>query len=264
MSTVLEAHALSVHVGRKALVDSVSFAIGQGESVALLGPNGAGKSTLLRALSGELAPSQGRVSVFGREPQSYNSRELSQRRALLAQHINVAFPFSVAEVVQMGAGDDSGRPLDSMVEQALAEVDLAEFGGRIIGTLSGGEQQRVHFARVLVQLRCGERRHGPGILLLDEPTASLDICHQLDLLAVVRNCVAAGTTIVVTLHDLNLAALLAGRVLVLDRGGLVAQGTPAETINDQLVSEVFRVGNMVNQTPPPGMPFLLPHSATRQ
>jgi iron complex transport system ATP-binding protein len=264
MSTVLEAHAVSVHAGRKALVDSVSFAIGQGESVALLGPNGAGKSTLLRALSGELTPSHGRVSVFGREPRSYNSRELSQRRALLAQHISVAFPFSVAEVVQMGAGDDSGRALDSMVEQALAEVDLADFRGRIIGTLSGGEQQRVHFARVLVQLRCGERRHGPGILLLDEPTASLDICHQLDLLAVVRTCAAAGTTIVVTLHDLNLAALLAGRVLVLDRARLVAQGTPAETINDQLVSEVFRVGNMVNQTPPPGMPFLLPHSATRQ
>ncbi len=263
MSAVIEAQALSVHAGRKALLDGVSFEIGAGESVALVGPNGAGKSTLLRALSGELAPSAGAVRLYGREPRAYRSRELAFRRAMLAQHVSVAFPFSVADVVRMGAGEQSGATIDAMVDAALDEVDLGDFAHRIIGTLSGGEQQRVHFARVLVQLRDGERRHGPGILLLDEPTASLDICHQLDLLDVVKRCVANGTTVLVTLHDLNLAALLAGRVLVLHRGKLVAQGAPADTITDRLLGEVFQVNNGVNRAPPGGMPFVLPQMASR-
>ena len=108
------------------------------------------------------AEPRARVCIQGRDPRAYRPRELAQHRALLSQHITVAFPFSVAEVVRMGAGDDSGRALESMVEQALAEVDLAEFRRRIIGTLSGGEQQRVHFARVLVQLRCGEAATAPA------------------------------------------------------------------------------------------------------
>ena len=113
---------------------------------------------------------------------SYAPRDLALHRAVLSQSTHVAFPFTVGEVVRMGAGDRHGRAIDDLAERALADVDLAAFGDRIITTLSGGEQQRAHFARVLVQLACGEAAHGPGLLLLDEPTASLDLRHQLDML----------------------------------------------------------------------------------
>jgi iron complex transport system ATP-binding protein len=130
-------------------------------------------------------------------------------------------------------------------------------------TLSGGEQQRAHFARILVQLSCGEAEHGPGILLLDEPTASLDLRHQLDLLRLAREKAAKGTAVIAVLHDLNLATLFASRIVMLDRGRLVADGTAAETVTDDLLEQVFRVSTAVGRVPPSGVPFILPHSIGR-
>ncbi len=261
--SALDVQNLSVRVGAKRLLDGVSFRVDQGETVAVIGPNGAGKSTLLRALSGEIAPSDGAVLLGGRAPQAWPPRELALRRAVLSQHVTVTFPFTVLEIVRMGAGDRRGKAIDAMAEAALAAVDLAGFHDRIIGTLSGGEQQRVHFARVMVQLACGEEAHGPGILMLDEPTASLDLRHQLDLVAVARQCAARGTTVIAIVHDLNLAALMADRIIVLGNGHLAADGTPSQTINDGTVSRVFGVSSAVGLMPQPGAPFVLPHRAER-
>jgi iron complex transport system ATP-binding protein len=261
MNPALETTSLSVRIGVKALLDSVSLSIAPGESVALVGPNGAGKSTLLRALSGDIAPSSGAVALKGRDPHSYGPRVLALHRAVLSQHVTVAFPFSVAEVVRMGAGDRAGAAVDALTEAALAEVDLLPLRDRIIGTLSGGEQQRAHLARVLVQLQSGEAEHGPGILLLDEPTAALDLCHQLELLNIVQRYSARGTTIITIMHDLNLAALFARRIVVLHNGKLAGDGTPAEAISDVLLERVFGVTGVVNAVPQPGLPFVLPHGA---
>jgi iron complex transport system ATP-binding protein len=164
----------------------------------------------------------------------------------------------------MGAGDRGGCGLEPLVDQALSEVDLDGFHGRIIGTLSGGEQQRVHFARVLMQLACGERARGPGILLLDEPTASLDLRHQLDIVAAIRRRVAQGTTVVTILHDLNLACLLSGRIFVMGGGHVVAGGPPHEVISDALLAQVFGVSEAVSRTPEGATPFVLPHSAQNE
>lgn len=261
MTPAFETSSLSVRIGAKALLDAVSLSIMPGESVALVGPNGAGKSTLLRALSGEIAPSDGEVTLKGRDPRGYGPRVLALHRAVLSQHVTVAFPFSVADVVRMGAGERGGAVVEAMVEAALAEVDLAALRDRIIGTLSGGEQQRAHLARVLVQLQCGEAEYGPGILLLDEPTAALDLCHQLDLLSIVRRYNARGTTIVTIMHDLNLAALFARRVVVLHQGRLAGDGAPIDTITDSLLQRVFGVANAVNAVPTTDLPFVLPHKA---
>jgi iron complex transport system ATP-binding protein len=163
----------------------------------------------------------------------------------------------------MGAGDRRGKAIDALAEAALAAVDLAGFHDRIIGTLSGGEQQRVHFARVMVQLACGEEAHGPGILMLDEPTASLDLRHQLDLVAVARQYAARGTTVIAIVHDLNLAALMAERVIVLSRGRLAADGPPAQTITDDTLARVFAVSSAVGRVPDAAMPFVLPHRAEK-
>jgi iron complex transport system ATP-binding protein len=160
----------------------------------------------------------------------------------------------------MGAGDRRGARIEELVAGALAEVDLPGFAERTITTLSGGEQQRAHFARVLVQLACGEALHGPGVLLLDEPTASLDMRHQLDLLAATRRCAGRGVTVIAILHDLNLATLFAQRVVVLDRGRVAAAGAPHETITDAILAQVFRVSAAIGRVPASGVPFVLPHA----
>lgn len=181
MSAVIKAQALSKRAGRATLLDGVSLTVAAGEIVAIVGPNGAGKSTLLRLLSGDLRPSEGEVRLKQRDIRSFKPRELAARRAMLSQHVNVTFPFTVEEIVLMGAGDRSAREADALVDAALHEVGLDHFRERQLPTLSGGEQQRTHFARALVQLACGEAEHGPGLLLLDEPTSSLDLRHQIDL-----------------------------------------------------------------------------------
>jgi iron complex transport system ATP-binding protein len=263
MTAALESLGLSVRIGAKALIDDVSLAIQPGETVALVGPNGAGKSTLLRALSGEIAASAGAVKLKGRDPRDYRPRVLAQHRAMLSQSISVAFPFSVVEVVRMGAGDRRGAAIDRQVDAALDELDLEPFRHRIISTLSGGEQQRAHLARVLVQLACGEEVHGPGVLLLDEPTAALDLRHQLDVLAVTKRCAERGVTIITVMHDLNLATLFARRVVVLCNGRLLNDGPPSETITDDILERGFGVASVVGRVPAPGTPFLLPHSARK-
>jgi iron complex transport system ATP-binding protein len=261
MTAALEATTITVRIGAKTLLDDVSLSLEPGEIVALVGPNGAGKSTLLRVLSGDLGGHAGMVRLKGRELRSYGARALAGHRAVLSQSISVAFPFTVAEIVRMGAGDRRGRRIAELVDATLAEVDLDGFHDRVITTLSGGEQQRAHFARILVQLACGDAAYGPGVLLLDEPTASLDLRHQLDVIAATKRSAARGATVVAILHDLNLATLLARRIVVLDRGRIAGDGRPEETITDTMLNHVFGVTDAVGLLPAGGTPFVLPHAA---
>jgi iron complex transport system ATP-binding protein len=260
VNPVIEASSVSVRVGGKPLLLDVSFSLGPGTTLALVGPNGAGKSTLLRVLAGELRPSSGMVRLKGKPVAAYSATALAQHRAVLSQSISVAFPFTVAEIVGMGAGERSGPAVAELVGAALAEVELTDFHERIITTLSGGEQQRAQLARVLVQLACGEAARGPGVLLLDEPTASLDLKHQLDVLGIARRCAARGVTVIAILHDLNLGALFAERMIVLDHGRMAGDGPPAETITDGMLRSVFGVTGAVGLTAS-GLPMVLPHEA---
>jgi iron complex transport system ATP-binding protein len=263
MPPVLAASSVTVRVGTKTLIDDISLSLEPGEIAALVGPNGAGKSTLMRVLSGDLVPGAGTVALKGRQLRSYGPRALARHRAMLSQSVSVAFSFTVAEIVRMGAGDRRGRAVDELVDAALDQVDLAKFHERVITTLSGGEQQRAHFARVLVQLACGEAVHGPGVLLLDEPTSSLDLRHQLDVIETAKSCAARGVTVIAILHDLNLAALLAKRIVVLDGGHIAGDGAPGETITDAMLDRVFGVADAVGRVPPAATPFLLPHAARK-
>jgi iron complex transport system ATP-binding protein len=253
-----------VRAGAARLLDHVSLAVHGGQTVAIVGPNGAGKSTLLRALSGELVPHEGAVRLKGRPVAAYAPNALARHRAVLSQSITVAFPFTVDEVVRMGANDRRGPKIDALVEAALAEVDLATARQRIITTLSGGEQHRAHLARVFVQLACGEAEHGPGLLLLDEPTASLDLRHQIDLVSSGRRRAARGTAVIAVLHDLNLAATFADRIIVLHRGTVAADGSVAATLTDDLLRGVFEVDLAVGRAPAAGTPFVLPQMMSPQ
>ncbi|BBO03249.1 MULTISPECIES: heme ABC transporter ATP-binding protein [Bradyrhizobium] len=259
MSAVIEARALSKRAGRATLLDGVGLTVAAGEMVAIIGPNGAGKSTLLRLLSGDLRPNAGEVRLKQRDISSYTPRELAARRAMLSQHINVTFPFTVEEIVLMGAGERSAREAGALVDAALDEVGLAHFRERQLPTLSGGEQQRAHFARVLVQLACGEAEHGPGLLLLDEPTSSLDLRHQIDLVEAARRRAAGGTAVIAILHDLNLAIRFADRLVVLAGGKLAADGPRAGVVTREIIREIFEIDAVVHQGDD-GVPYVLPQS----
>jgi len=259
MSALLEAQSVSMMVGGATLVDAIDLRIKAGEMVAIVGPNGAGKSTLLRMLSGDLRPTRGQIRLKQREIHAYPPRQLAYHRAMLSQHVNVTFPFTVEEIVQMGAGDASRAAAQGLVDAALGEVGLTHFSHRRLPTLSGGEQQRAHFARVLVQLACGEEQHGPGLLLLDEPTSSLDMRHQIDLVETARRRAQNGTAVIAVLHDLNLAMRFADRIVLLHRGKLAVDGGRAEAITAETIRRIFEVDVRIDYTDQ-GVPFLLPQT----
>lgn len=262
MTEILQAHAVSMRIGSATLVDAVDFRIACGEMIAIVGPNGAGKSTLLRLLSGDLRATGGAIQLKQRDLGSFGPRELAHHRAMLSQHVTVTFPFTVEEIVTMGAGDSghaAGRPL---VDAALHDVGLDHFRHRKLPTLSGGEQQRAHFARVLVQLACGEAIHGPGLLLLDEPTSSLDLRHQIDLVETAKARARNGTAVVAVLHDLNLAMRFAERIVLLHQGKLAMDGSPRQTVTAETIRRIFEIETEIQFTEN-GTPFLLPQTMQR-
>lgn len=245
------------------LVDDVSLAVHPGELVAVLGPNGAGKSTLLGLLTGDLAPTAGEVRVAGRPLAAFGARELARHRAVMPQQTGLAFPFTVDEVVRMGRTPHAGtRPdaaaesEDAIVARCLAETDTTHLAGRAFPSLSGGEQARVTLARVLAQ-------QAP-LLLLDEPTAALDLKHTEDVLRLARQRARRGDAILVVLHDLTLAAAYADRIALLARGRLAACGPPAAVCTPATLSALY--GHPVDVLPHPttGALLVLPHRTSVQ
>jgi iron complex transport system ATP-binding protein len=241
----LSGESLTFAVEGRALVDRVSVAFAPGKLNLILGPNGAGKSTLLKLLSRQMAPSAGVVRYGGQDAHGLTLQALARLRATLSQSVDVAFPLRVWEVVMMGRYPHfTGRP-DKADEAACDEVmdlfEVAAFANRDYQTLSGGEQQRVQFARVLAQLwtpRPGEGRY----LLLDEPLTFLDIHYQLAFLATLRKLLALEDLVVVgVLHDLNLAARFGDHLVLLHEGRLLAAGGPDEVLTEEHLHTAFRV-----------------------
>ncbi len=216
------------------ILEQVSLGIEPGEVVGLLGSNGAGKSTLLAALSAELAADGGSLTLDGRALTAMPPREQARRRAVLPQKPGLTFDLGVREVVAMGAypfPELSPAQVDALARQALDWADATHLDGRRYPELSGGEQQRVQFARVLVQCSAGRAPGEARYLLLDEPTASLDPKHQADLMRRAAQLAHEGNTgVLVILHDMNLAARWCDRLLLLSGGKAVALGTPAEVL----------------------------------
>jgi len=249
---MLDAKDVTVRIGGAVLLDSVSLTAEAGTLTVVVGPNGAGKSTLMGVLAGETVPSGGSVTLAGRPIAAWSARDLARRRAVLPQSSNLQFHFTVAEVVGLGCAVHADVPcrrsVPEAVSRALAEADIAHLGDRPLPTLSGGEKQRAHFARCLAQLA------GPGaaaekILLLDEPTASLDPAHQHHLMFRAKRLAEEGMTVIAIVHDLNLAARYADRVAVLDRGRLVGLGPVAAVLTADLLSGVFRIPTRVLSHP---------------
>ncbi|MGQ0464067.1 MAG: heme ABC transporter ATP-binding protein [Sporichthyaceae bacterium] len=231
---VLSVQDVSVTLGGNHILRGVDLEVRAGQVLALVGPNGAGKSTLLAAMTGDV-PAGGTVLIDGAPLNSWTQRELALRRGVLSQRIEVTFPFSAVNVVRMGRAPWAGTPAqdwdDYVVAEAMAEADVLRLATRTFNTLSGGERARVGFARILAQ--------EPSLLLLDEPTAALDIKHQESLMALVRSRAARGDAVVVVMHDLALAAAYSDEIAVLHDGVVAAAGRPADVLTSQLLSTVY-------------------------
>jgi heme transport system ATP-binding protein len=263
---MLETRGVWVEAGGHVLLKDVDAAVAPGKVPVLIGPNGAGKTTLLRVLSGEIPPSRGEARLDGDPLRSFSAADLARRRAVVPQASAVAFPFTVREVVMLGVTVPGfGLPdlaAGKQADAALEAVDLARFTDRLFPTLSGGERQRVHIARALCQLAAAPR--GPAetrCLLLDEPTASLDLAHQEQVLGAMRRQADRGHIVLAILHDLNLAAAVADHLVLLAGGAVAMAGPPKDVLRDDVLSACYGCRVAANSIPPDGRPFVLPPAA---
>jgi iron complex transport system ATP-binding protein len=250
-----EASGVSFGYGARTIFEEVALAIRPGELVALCGPNGAGKSTLLRLLLGLHAPARGEVRLGGAPVAALSRREIARRAALLPQDAPEDLPLTVREAVALGRlphlerFQPEGTADAAAVARALAATDTEALAERPVAELSGGERPRVHLARALAQ-------EAP-LLLLDEPTAGLDLAHQLEVLDLLRTTVDAGRGALVALHDLSLAARRCDRMILLAGGRIQADDTPAAVLTPDTLARVFRVRAEV-RLDADGRPVVLP------
>lgn len=260
---MIRVEQLGFVVSGKTLLADVTFDLKSGELLAVLGPNGAGKSTLLKCLAGQQRPSTGKITVADSDLLQMPAREVAKWRGVLPQSSRIPFEFSVIEIVLLGRSPHLKRgesPADMQIAlQSLERTDALHLAERTVNTLSGGELQRVHMARVLAQL--WDPVPTPGrLLLLDEPTASLDLNHQHMLLRIARSWAANGTAVLVILHDLNLAAAYADRLMILKRGRVVSTGTPKEILTQGCIRDVFEVDATVIEHPDTRLPVVIVNS----
>ncbi|MFG3001106.1 heme ABC transporter ATP-binding protein [Streptomyces sp. NPDC048340] len=245
---------LHVRLGEREVLAGIDLTARAGEVLALVGPNGAGKSTLLAALAADLPATSGVVRIDGRPVGDWSAPELALRRSVLPQSAELSFPFPVGDVVRMGRAPWAGTPYaeadEEAVAAAMAATEVTAFADRPFSALSGGERARVALARVLAQ-------RAP-LLLLDEPTAALDLRHQELVLRICRERAAAGDAVVVVLHDLGLAAAYADRAAVLHEGRVAADGLPSEVFDGDLLSLVYRQPVEVFPHPRTGAPLVVP------
>ncbi len=256
---MLEARDLTVSYDHRIAVANVTLTLNAGEITAIIGPNGAGKSTLLRTLNGQIRQTSGEILLDGEPLIKLNRRSISRRIAVVAQEAELRFPVTVMEFVLGGrfawatnAGWGWETERDLQVAQAvLRETELSELSGRLMNELSGGERQRALMARALAT-------EAP-ILLLDEPTANLDLSHQATLLALVRNrCNQHHASALVVTHDINLAAQFADNILLMKDGKTVHSGRPEEVLKPQILRDVFEVTVLVDAHPVTGGPRVTP------
>jgi len=233
--SVWELNDVGCRLGGAEVLAGVDLRIAAGRLVVMVGPNGAGKSTLLGVLAGDLPVTGGSALLDDRALSAWGPRALAQRRSVLPQSYDVSFGFSVRDVVAMGrypwtSVADIDRD-EQMIAAALERTDTTHLVDRVFRTLSGGERARVSLARVLAQ--------DTDLVLLDEPTAALDLRHTEEVLGVARELVRAGRTVVVVAHDLSLASAYADDLVVVDRGRVVAHGSPVDVLTPELIHSTY-------------------------
>lgn len=255
MNIAAEAKDITVGYGEHTVLKSVSLAIEQGGFLGILGPNGCGKTTFLRSLSKVLKPEDGVVYIDGKTVSSYDAKTFAKTVGCVSQETETGFEFSVRDIVLMGRHPHIGRlaPLTAgdyaIADEAMRFTNTLQFKDRLVTELSGGERQRVLIAKTLAQQ--------PKILLLDEPTNHLDVCHQIEILQLIRS-LTPKITVIGVLHDLNLASYFCDRIVLMEKGQILSVGTPSEVLTPERVYDVFSVRMIVSPHPVTGKPYLIP------
>ena len=248
MSQILDIKNISLNFRNKSILSNISFEVSTGEFFVIIGPNGAGKTSLLKIVSGLQKAQQGSVTIKGKNITGYTRRNLSQILAIVPQHIEVGFPFTVADTVIMGRSPHlgilgmEGKNDFDIAEEAMEFTEVSHLADRKLFQLSGGELQRVIIARAICQQ--------PEIILLDEPTTALDPSHQLKIMDLMERFRRQhNTTIIMVSHDLNLASMYGDRLMLLKEGRVIKTGDPKEVLNKSLLEESYGCRMMVDESP---------------
>jgi len=248
MKTVIKIAHLSHSYGNQTVLKDLSFTVKQGEFYVIIGPNGSGKTTLLKAISGIVKLQKGSIDIFDKPSQDYSRKVLAKTIALVEQLAPVDFPFTVLEVVLMGRSPHLGvlgleQKADlEIAQQALEFTGVTHLAHRKLDQLSGGEQQRVFIARAICQ--------EPKIMLLDEPTASLDLAHQIRVMDLMEKLKKEkGVTVVMVSHDVNLAAMYGDTLLLLKTGQIVSNGSPEDVLTFETLEKAYDCTFLVDKSP---------------
>lgn len=257
---MLRTENISYAIGKKEILKNISAEFQPGEFNMILGPNGSGKSTFLKIFSGEIGKFHGSVVYGDKKIAAIRKEELARKRAVMSQHTELGFPLLVEEVVMMGRYPhftfNPNKKDISICNEIIQKMRLEEFKDRNYLTLSGGEKQRVQFARVLAQV-WEEPADGFRYLFLDEPLNSLDISYQHEFLKLAADLIKHHTVIIAVMHDINLAAQYADRLFFFKQGEMIREGKPAAILSSELIDTVFNIKTTVIPNPVNGKPLVV-------
>ncbi len=250
----IKSESMSLEIDGGEIVNDINIEVFPGKVLALIGPNGAGKSTILRLLSGDVKPTSGVVKYNDINISNIPFVDRAHIRGVMSQSQTIAFDFSVLEIIEMGWLHSDHNYYTSfypdVLKQIIEDCELQHLADRKFNTLSGGEQKRVHFARVLLQLWIPEGDIHPRFMLLDEPLANLDIYHELKMLEIIKKRLPKNIGVLLILHDLNTASKFADNIVLMKNGTIVKNGSTIEVLTESILSETYETKIKVNDTSP--------------
>ena len=249
----IKSNDVDISLGGRDILNNISVEISAGEITTVIGPNGAGKSTLLKALAGDIKPDKGNIFYDGKNLIDINIQERAFTRSVMSQLQPIAFDFSVREIIEMGWIDrgqsDYAEEFENAVMDIVLECGVENLIHRNFNTLSGGEQRRIHFARTLLQLWRPSYAKDPKYLLLDEPTANLDLTYEVKMLNIIKEVSKEGSGVMLVLHDLNLAAKYSDKIILLSNGKMVKIGSPKDVLKAELLSVIYDIDIKIKEDP---------------
>ena len=250
----IKSESMSLEIDGGEIVNDINIEVFPGKVLALIGPNGAGKSTILKLLSGDVKPTSGVVKYNDINISNIPFVDRAHIRGVMSQSQTIAFDFSVLEIIEMGwlhsDHDYYTSFYPDVLKQIIEDCELQHLADRKFNTLSGGEQKRVHFARVLLQLWIPEGDIHPRFMLLDEPLANLDIYHELKMLEIIKKYLSKNIGVLLILHDLNTASKFADNIVLMKNGTIVKNGSTIEVLTESILSETYETKIKVNDTSP--------------
>ena len=249
----IDVQNISYEINNNQILKNVSLKIDQGKICSILGPNGSGKSTLVKVISGDLKPQNGFIFFNDRDLKDISIGDRAKIRSVMSQSQQIFFDFSVREIIEMGWIEENGMysrsDINDSLQRVAKECEILSLLDRRFNSLSGGEQRRVHFARTLLQSWRPSNSVEPKYLLLDEPTANLDIKHEQRLMKIVKKKAEDGIGVIVILHDINLAAKYSDKILILDSGTMKNFGKTFDVLNKEILEEVYDLPIEISDNP---------------